>query len=78
MRVHAARIVRDREKGLLYLDQSAAIATLAEKCGLADYNPSRRYHTPMTVELPSKHSEKTTDYNYLSVVRAALHICGGV
>ena len=72
----SARIVRDRKKGLLYLDQSAAITRLAEKCGLANDNPSRRYYTPMTVELPLKHTEKTTDYDYLSVVGAALHICG--
>eukprot|EP00617_Octactis_speculum_P019983 CAMPEP_0185763464 /NCGR_PEP_ID=MMETSP1174-20130828/22394_1 /TAXON_ID=35687 /ORGANISM="Dictyocha speculum, Strain CCMP1381" /LENGTH=186 /DNA_ID=CAMNT_0028445581 /DNA_START=29 /DNA_END=585 /DNA_ORIENTATION=+ len=30
----------------------------------------------MTVELPSKHTKKTTDYDCLSVVGTALHICG--
>ena len=30
----------------------------------------------MTVELPSKHTKKTADYDCLSVVGAALHICG--
>ena len=73
----SARIVRDREKGVLYMDQSAAITRLAQKCGL-DKNPSKTHvrPTPMHVDLPTKHTEKTTDYDYLSVVGAALHICG--
>ena len=76
----SARIVRDREKGVLYLDQSAAITRLAQKCGLdkdaIDLPGAQRYRTPMDVNLPAKHDEKTTDYDYLSVVGAALHICG--
>ena len=73
----SARIVRDREKGVLYMDQSAAITRLAQKCGL-DKDPSKTHvwPTPMHVDLPTKHTEKTTDYDYLSVVGAALHICG--
>ena len=30
----------------------------------------------MHVDLPTKHDEKTTEYDYLSVVGAVLHICG--
>ena len=73
----SARIVRDREKGVLYMDQSDAITRLAQKCGL-DKDPSKTHvwPTPMHVDLPTKHTEKTTDYDYLSVVGAALHICG--
>ena len=47
------RIVRDREKGVLYMDQSAAITRLAQKCGLDKDPPKRRYDTPMHVDLPS-------------------------
>jgi len=72
----SARIVRDREKGVLYMDQSAAITRLAQKCGLDKDTPKRRYDTPMHVDLPTKHDEKTTEYDYLSVVGAVLHICG--
>ena len=73
----SARIVRDRENRMLYMDQSAAITRLAQKCGLDKDPPeARRYHTSMHVDLPSKHKEKTTDYDYLSVVGALLHICG--
>ena len=72
----SARIVRDREKGVLYMDQSAAITRLAQKCGLDKDPPKRRYDTPMHVDLPTKHDEKTTEYDYLSVVGAVLHICG--
>jgi len=73
----SARIVRDREKGVLYMDQSAAITRLAQKCGLDnDSSTSRIWPTPMHVDLPNKHTEKTTDYDYLSVVGAVLHICG--
>ena len=73
----SARIVRDREKGVLYMDQSAAIIRLAKKCRL-DKDPSttRRYDTPMHVDFPTKHGKKTTEYDYLSVVGAVLHICG--
>ena len=73
----SARIVRDREKGILYLDQSAAITRLAQKCGLDKEPPDApKWNTPMHVTLPTKHAEKTTDYDYLSVVGAVLHICG--
>lgn len=74
----SARIVRDREKGILYMDQSTAITRLAQKCGL-DKDPSsttRHYATPMHVDIPTKNDEKTTEYDYLSVVGAVLHICG--
>ena len=59
------------------MDQSAAITRLAQKCGL-DKDPSKTHvwPTPMHVDLPTKHTEKTTDYDYLSVVGAALHIYG--
>ena len=73
----SARIVRDRENGVLYMDQAAAITRLAQKCGLDKDPPkTRRYHTPMHVDILTKHDEKTTDYDYLSVVGALLHICG--
>ena len=70
----SARIVRDREKGVLYMDQSAAITRLAQKCGLDKDHPKRRYDTPMHLNLPTKHDEKTTEYDYLSVVGAVLHL----
>ena len=73
----SARITRDRANGLLYMDQTAAIVRLAEKCGLAVDSPQcRRIYSPMSVDMPPKHTEKTTEYEYLSIIGAALHICG--
>ena len=73
----SARITRDRNRGLLYLDQTAAIIRLAEKCGLAYDHPAvPKVQTPMAVNVPPMHKEKTTEFEYLSIVGAALHICG--
>ena len=73
----SARVTRDREKGLLYMDQTAAIIRLAEKCGLAHDHPAvPKVRTPMSVDVPPMHKEKTTEFEYLSIVGAALHICG--
>ena len=59
------------------MDQSAAITRLAQKCGLDKDPPTtRHYDIPMHVGLPTKHDKKTTEYDYLSVVGAVLHICG--
>ena len=73
----SARITRDRDKGALYLDQTAAIIKLAKKCGLAFDHPTvSEVETPMSVDVPPMHTEKTTEYDYLSIFGAALHICG--
>ena len=51
----SARIVRDRKKGVLYMDQSAAITQLAQKCGLdKNLSTTRRYDTLMHVDLSTK------------------------
>ena len=70
----SARITRDREKGTLHLDQSAAITRVAQKCGIT--NESREWTTPMKTDPPQRHKEKTTDFDYLSVIGSLLHICG--
>ena len=73
----SVRITRDRAKGLFYMDKTAAIVRLAGKCGLAvDLPQCKRVHSSMSVEVPPKHTEKTTDYEYLSIIGVALHICG--
>ena len=71
----SARITRDREKKLLYLDQSAAITRVAQKCGLIDTGRSM-WGTPMSTTPLERHKEKTTDFDYLSIVGSLLHICG--
>ena len=69
----SARVTRDREAGILSMDQSAAITRVAQKCGMD--KDSRKWGTPLAVEPLEKQDEKTTDFDYLSVVGALLHIC---
>ena len=71
----SARITRDRPNRVLYMDQSAAITRVAEKCGLAN-DEGRKFKSPMSTIPLSKHLEKSTDFDYLSIVGSVLHICG--
>ena len=50
------------------MDQSAAFTRLAQNRGLdKDLSTTRRYHTPVHVDLPTKHDVKTTEYDYFSM-----------
>ena len=71
----SARITRDRKNRILYMDQSAAITRVAEKCGLTD-DKGRNFKSPMSTAPLTKHVEKSTDFDYLSIVGSLLHICG--
>ena len=44
----SARVTRDREAGILNMDQSAAITRVAQKCGVR--GNSRKWRTPLAME----------------------------
>ena len=71
----SVRIARDRENRILYMDQSSAITRAAEKCGLTD-DGGRNFKSPMPTVPLVKHVEKSTDFDYLSIVGSLLQICG--
>ena len=55
----SARVTRDREAGILSMDQSAAITRVAQKCGVD--KDSRKWGTPLAVGPLEKQAEKTID-----------------
>ena len=71
----SARFPCGRPNRVLYMDQSAAMIRVAEKCGLAN-DEGRKFKSPMSIVPLSKHREKSTDFDYLSIVGSLLHICG--